>query len=104
MPHKKINKVMNVLDKLVSEFREKKQPQGYNKLLTSVRQINQRYNKRYNTNLTLNCFYNWNLNTYLPARFDSITHKPYKGLIISVDEYVEERKEERKQKEEDKNE
>jgi len=83
---------MNVLDSLVSEFREKKQPQGFNKLLTSVRQINVRYNHRYDKNLTLNCFYNWNLNTYLPNRFESISHKPYKGLIISVDEYVEERK------------
>jgi len=102
---KNINKVLNVLDSLVSEFREVKEPQGYSKLLTSVKQIQIKYNDRYGENKTLNCFYNWNLNDYLPFRFDSISHKPYKGLIIEAEKYVEERKEEKgiKDQGEDKN-
>lgn len=96
MTHDKhINKVLNVLDSMVSEFREKKVPEGYEKQLVTISDIQIRYNERYSDKMTLNAFYNWNLNSLLSYRYDSITYKRYQGLIIDVETFVEERKEDK---------
>lgn len=97
---KNINKVINTLDKLVGEFRKTKEKQGYTKLLTNYQQITVRLNELHKDNYCQNALRNWNLNYLLPRRFDSITYKPYKGFIIKINEFVEERKKEKKRKNE----
>lgn len=99
MTHEKqINKVLNVLDSMVSDFREEKVPEGYTKQLITLSDIQIRYNNRYKDEMTLNAFYNWNINARMSFRYDSITYKKYQGLIVDVENYVDERKEERKKR------
>lgn len=89
------NKVKNTLDKLVSEFREKKLPQGFKKQLITFQELTVHLNEIHEDNYCQNALRNWNLNYYLPFKYDSIEYKPYKGFIIKVEEFVEERKKEK---------
>lgn len=92
---KNINKVKNTLDKLVSEFRKEKAPQGYTKFLTTYPQLTIRLNELHNDTYCQNALRNWNLHYLLPRTYNSITYKPYKGFIIEVEKFVEERKKEK---------
>jgi len=86
---------MNTIDKLVSEFRETKMIEGYSKLLTTYPEITIRLNEIHQNSYCQNALRNWNLHYYLPRKYDSITYKPYKGFIIDVETFVEERKKEK---------
>jgi len=81
----KINKMVNELDKAVSDARD----QDKENVLISAGYLADRLNYSSST---------INRNGYpqfFKTNFESITHKNKKGLLVRVDKFVEERKEQR---------
>lgn len=87
---RKINKMLNQLDKAVADSRgDKENPSSPEKIRVSSSYLADKLNYSRAT-ITRNGFPSF-FNRY----YESVTHQPKKGIIINIEKWVEERKEDR---------